>query len=400
MLETKVEEVYREGYETVTEDDPISEVIDKIKQVEPPALVVEDRNGDETGVLTRRWIKRSRLDPQETSVETLTRPIPSIQTTDEISEAARLMVESRIPLLSVFAGEALRGFISRDDVIRAAADNDWGQNLVSQVMTENPVRARSHDTIAHVLELFNTYGFSHAPVSENDELVGVLSIQDLIDIVYGERDRQEGRFGGTRDHGGAGERKGEKADLVHMSIKDAMSSPVIAARPDDTLEHAWKKMEEYDISSLVIMEDEHIAGIVTKRDLLEPIAQRGMEKRQMSVQFSVKSGIRMSEEEKAAMRREFESFVNRYRDVVGIGGLFVYLRMYGPVSKGDQLIQCRLQFRTANTQYYSSAEAWSAEEAYKLALDRLERQVVEHKETKLSEEQSRRHVENLLKGEL
>ena len=400
MPETKVEEVYQEGYETVTEDDPISEVIDKIKQVKPPALVVEDRNGDETGVLTRRWIKRSRLDPQETSVKTLTRPIPSIQTTEEISEAARLMVESRIPLLSVFAGEARRGLLSRDDVIQAAAQNDWGKNLISQVMTENPVRARPYDTIAHVLGLFNTYGFSHAPVSENGKLVGIVSIQDLFDIVYRERDRQEGGFGGTGGHGGKGERKGEKSDLVHMSIKDAMSSPVIAARPEDTLQHAWNKMHEHDISSLVVMEDERIVGIVTKRDLLEPIAQRGMEKRRMSVQFSVKPGIRMTDEEKAAMRREFVSFVGRYRDVVGIGGLFAYLRMYGPVSKSDQLIQCRLQFRTANTQYYSSAEAWSAEEAYKLALDRLERRIVEHKETKLSEEQSRRHVENLLKGEL
>ncbi len=400
MFETKVEEAYQEGYETVTEDEPIAKVIDRLKEIDPPVLVVEDRKGNYSGVLTRRWIKRSRLDPHETSVETLSRPIPSVQTTDDISEAARLMIESQIPVLAVFAGETRRGFISRDDVIRAAADNDWGQNVISQVMTENPVRARPHDTIAQVLEIFNTYGFSHAPVSENDRLVGIVSIQDIIDVVYRRRDRQRGDFAGDRGQGGMAERKGEKSDLVHMPIKSAMSSPVIAARPDDTLEHATRKMKEHDISSLVIMEDDHVVGIMTKRDLLEPVARQGMEARRMSVQFSVKPDIRMSEEEMAAMRREFDSFVGRYRDVVGIGGLFVYLKKHGPVSKGDQPIHCRLQFRTANTQYYSSAEAWSVEEAYRLALSRLERRVVEHKETKLSEEQSRRHIENLLKGEL
>ncbi|TFG14168.1 CBS domain-containing protein [Candidatus Thorarchaeota archaeon] len=395
----KVDSFCQKTYDTISDDKYLSDAIPKLREQEHQALIVEDQNGDYNGVITRRLANRTRQNKTQTKIKTLAARPPRIQSTEDVAEAARLIIESGSPVLIVYRGEKLVGFITRDAILENAAGDDWASTSVKQVMTENPVTARPNDSIAHVLELFRTYGFSHAPVTEDGKLEGIVSIQDLIDVVYRSRDRQKGRYGGAEDHGGQGERAGEKSDLVHMSISSVMSYPVYAAKPSDSIQEAENKMRENDISSLVVIEEDRPVGIITKRDLLEPIAQKAMEKKRISVQFSVKPGIRMSEEEKAAMRREFDSFVRRYKDVVGIGGLFAYFKQYGPVSKGNQLIQCRLQFRTAHTQYYSTAEAWSVEEAYKLALDRLEREVIEHKETKLDEEHSRRHIENLLKSE-
>ncbi len=394
-----VESVYQQTYDTISEDKYLSDAIPKLREQKQQALIIEDRNGDYNGVLTRRLMNRTRQNQTQTKVKTLTTRPPRIQSTEEVAEAARLMIESGSPVLVVYRGEKLAGFITRDAILEKAAGDDWAATTVRQVMTENPVTARPSDSIAQVLEIFRTYGFSHAPVTKDGKLEGIISIQDLVDVVYRSRDRQEGGYGGDEGHGGQGERAGEKSDLVHMTISSLMSYPVYAAKPDDSIKEAENRMRQNDISSLVVIEEDRPIGIITKRDLLEPIAQKAMEKKRIGVQFSVKPGIRMTDEEKAAMRREFDSFVRRYKDVVGIGGLFAYFKKYGPVSKGDQLIQCRLQFRTAHTQYYSTAEAWSVEEAYKLALDRLERNIIEHKDTKLDEEHSRRHIENLLKSE-
>jgi len=395
----KVESVYQKSYDTISEGKYLSDAIPRLREQKQQALIVEDKNGDYNGVLTRRLVNRTRQNQTQTKIKKLTSRPPRIQSTEEIAEAARLIIESGSPVLIVYRGEKLAGFITRDAILENAAGDDWASTSIKQVMTENPVTARPNDSIAQVLEIFRTYGFSHAPVTEDGKLEGIISIQDLIDVVYRSRDRQEGRYGGSKGHGGQGERAGEKSDLVHMSISSLMSYPVYAAKPSNSVQEAEKKMRENDISSLVIIEDERPVGIITKRDLLQPIAQRAMEKKRIGLQFSVKPGIRMTDDEKAAMRREFDSFVRRYKEVVGIGGLFAYFKRYGPVSKGDQLIQCRLQFRTAHTQYYSTAEAWSVEEAYHLALDRLEREVIEHKDTKLDEEHSRRHIENLFKAE-
>jgi hypothetical protein len=60
----------------------------------------------------------------------------------------------------------------------------------------------------------------------------------------------------------------------------------------------------------------------------------------------------------------------------------VYTHITGTNFKGDQLIHCRLQFRTRKGLFFSSGEGWNVEQTFRLALDRLEGQIV--KSTELS----------------
>ncbi|TFF91761.1 CBS domain-containing protein [Candidatus Thorarchaeota archaeon] len=391
----KIRDCYKEGICAIDSDEKISKVLDRLKNSDPPAMLVTKAKGDYEGVLSRRWLIGSGFDPNA-KVQKYSVSAPKLQETDAMTEAARLMIESQVPLLPVFAGTKLKGTITINDIISEASKQALSDTVVEAVMTDNPITIHTDDSISRILDLFRTYGISHAPVTEKGKLEGIVSIDDIIDVVYRTRERQEGGFGGQKGHGGHGERTGRKSDLREMKARAVMSTPVIDSRPSDSLEDAEKKMREQDVTSLVIIDDEMVVGILTKRDLLQPIARDAMEEKRMSVQFSAKPGIRMNDEEMEAMRRTFDSFARRYKDVVGIGGLFVYLRRYGAVSKGDQLIQCRMQFRTAHTQYYSSAEAWSVEEAYSLALERLERQIISHKDTKLDSEHRRKHLENQL----
>lgn len=393
----KIRDCFREEIHAIESDERISEVLDRLKKSDPPAMLVTDSNGNYGGVLSRRWIIGSTLNPNA-KVQKLVVQAPKVQMADSLSEAARLMIESQVPLLPVFAGEKLKGTIAIQDVISEASEEVLSDNKIEAVMTDNPITIRPNDSVSRILDLFNTYGISHAPVTELGKLEGIVSVDDIIDVVYRIRTRQQDGFGGRRGRGGHGERKGSKSDLSELTASAIMSAPVIVARVDDSLREAEEKMGEHDVTSLVIIKDGMVVGILTKRDLLQPIAQTAMEEKRISVQFSVKPGIRMSNDEMAAMRRTFDSFVRRYKDVVGIGGLFVYFRRYGAVSKGDQLIQCRMQFRTAHTQYYSCAEAWSVEEGYSLALERLERQIIAHKDTKLDNEYRRRHLEEQIES--
>jgi CBS domain-containing protein len=395
----KIESIYQRKYKSINGNDTLSSIIHEMKKPELPALIVEDEKGNYNGILTRRLLKKFHSTPTDVKVRKLCVKAPKVHEKDKLSEAARLMIESQIPLLPVYAGEQLRGYISIDDILKNESSKEWSNKKIDSVMTEDPLTARHNDSIARVLDLFNTYGISHMPVTENGKLRGIVSIHNIIDVIYGNRKRQDGGYGGRGGHGGYGERKGEKSNLLSIDTQSVMTTPVVVISPTDTLKQAEKLMREHSVSSLIVMENELVTGMLTKRDLLQPIAQASMEKRRMSIQFSVKPGIRMTDEEKIAMRREFDSFANRYRDVVGIGGLFVYIKRYGSVSKGDQLIQCRLQFRTSKAQYYSSAESWSVEEAYSLALDRLERKIIEHKDTKLSKEHAQRHIKRLLEEE-
>ena len=86
----------------------------------PPVLVVLDDDGKYKGVIARRWIIRSKLDPSVTKVKTLTRTAPTVTLHDSLGKVAELMIESEIRQLPVYSREKLLGFVTDEDVIHGA----------------------------------------------------------------------------------------------------------------------------------------------------------------------------------------------------------------------------------------------------------------------------------------
>jgi hypothetical protein len=92
--------------------------------------------------------------------------------------------------------------------------------------------------------------------------------------------------------------------------------------------------------------------------------------------------VNIDEVQRGFIMEDFESFTGRYGETLESGTLFVYMKTHGTNFKGDQLIHCRLQFRTRKGSFYSSGEGYDVEQTFRLALDRLEGQIV--KSTELS----------------
>jgi CBS domain-containing protein len=55
---------------------------------------------------------------------------------------------------------------------------------------------------------------------------------------------------------------------TRVLVRDIMNSPVISASPQDNIKDIATKMKEYGIGSIVIMENEKAAGIVTDWDIV------------------------------------------------------------------------------------------------------------------------------------
>ncbi|MEA1985778.1 MAG: CBS domain-containing protein [Euryarchaeota archaeon] len=58
-----------------------------------------------------------------------------------------------------------------------------------------------------------------------------------------------------------------------MSVSDIMSSPVYVIGPDEPVSHARNLMFRHKISTLVVVENEEMVGIVTKSDMSHRLAQ-------------------------------------------------------------------------------------------------------------------------------
>ena len=137
-------------------------------------------------------------------------------------------------------------------------------------------------------------------------------------------------------------------------------------------------MHDHDISCLAVVSNERLVGIVTKLDFLEPISQlEAAAERKISVQFGVK-GVEINPEQQGFMMEEFDSFSHRYQDAFQLGTLFVYMKSHRNTNlRGTPLIHCRLQFRTVRGTFFSASEGWGVEPTFRVALDRLERRLLQ-----------------------
>jgi CBS domain-containing protein len=363
-----VNDVFSKGFIEVQENDTISSVQSLFKEGLPPVLAVFDSNGSYKGVISQKSIKRSSLNASGTKVKTLTQSTPAVTLQDTLSKVARLMIESEIRQLPVYSENTLLGFVTDENVIHGAIMEQWGNTNVEEIMTKKPFVIEEDESLGAALSLLRSEGISHVPIVKDGKLVGMVSLSDIIDNIFQPRHVQ--RFG---------ERVGQKVSALSIPTKGIMVQPVVTVLPESKLRDAEEQMHKFNISSVVIIDKGRPVGILTKRDFLEPLAQMEKPVERLSVQFSVKD-VEIDEIQRGAVMDDFESFTHRYGETLEAGTLFVYMKTHGTNFKGDQLIHCRLQFRTNKGAFFSSGEGYEVEQTFKTALDRLEGQIVKSSE--------------------
>jgi CBS domain-containing protein len=295
---------------------------------------------------------------------------PEINLADSLSRIAKLMITSGIRQLPVFEKGKLQGFITDEAIIHASViTGEWGNNPIETIMTRAPHTMEATRSVGAVLSTMRECGVSHVPILDNGKLAGLISVQDILENLYWPQKRM-----GNKDIAG------EQIGTLAVAASGIMVTPVISVAKKTTLKDAEKKMHKYDISCLCIVENDHLIGIATKLDFLEPISQLETPERRLTVQFGVKD-IEISPEQQQYMMAEFDSLAHRFQDAFQLGSLFIYLKTHrGTNMRDTPMIHCRLQFRTTKGSFFASSEGWGVEPTYKVALDRLERRLLRSKE--------------------
>lgn len=294
---------------------------------------------------------------------------PPVTLEFSISKMAKLMIESQVRQLPVFEKNKLLGFVTDENIIHSAVSDDWGKTKIEAIMTRAPHTLEADRSVGAVLSVMREFGVSHVPIMDNGKLVGMISIQDILENIYWPQKRQT-----------TGDIVGEKIETLSVPAKGIMNRPVITVEPDADLKTAEKLMHTHDVSCLAVTSGDRLVGVVTKLDFLEPISQLETVQRTFSIQFGVKD-IEVTPEQQGFMIDEFDSFAHRYQDAFQLATLFVYMKSHGNTNlRGTPLIHCRLQFRTVKGTFISASEGWGVEPTFRVALDRLDRRLLRSKE--------------------
>jgi CBS domain-containing protein len=100
-----------------------------------------------------------------------------------LQEVAKRMAAREYGAALVMDGGQLVGIVTERDVLRAVARGIQEETRVGDCMTSDPETMDADESTQHAAVLMLHGGFRHLPITEGDEVIGMLSIRDLMRVV-------------------------------------------------------------------------------------------------------------------------------------------------------------------------------------------------------------------------
>ena len=140
-----------------------------------------------------------------------------------------------------------------------------GSQTVRDVMTAQVVAVRRDAGFKQMVDVLTEFKVSALPVIDRElHVLGVVSEADLLHKVeFAGQDAHVKLLEGTR-------RRSAKAKATGETAEDLMTSPAVTIGPDATIGEAARLMDAKRVKRLPVIENGHLVGIVSRRDLLRP----------------------------------------------------------------------------------------------------------------------------------
>jgi len=340
---------------------------------ENPKGIVITEDGEYAGVITQKQLVQSHVE-DNAKAGAMMRSAPKVERHDDVREVARVLVEGGAKIAPVFEGESLWGVVTGDAILEAVLEN-LDALAVEQIYTPEVITIEEDAHVGQAINLLRKHGISRIPVLDDDgDLSGMVTTHDIVDVVV--RDMNKA----TR-----GDRSGETDRILDLPVYDIMNSPVATTSLDGSVRDAVERMLDNDFAGLVVTpdhDDSLVAGIVTKTDVLRALTFT--EEDHMDVQIT---NIKLLDNtlSRDDIRAEIEEVASKYQDMQ-VQHAHVRFHEHKEKLRGTPLIQCQIRLRTNKGQAAGSGEGYGSDTAFNVALDKLQRNVLEMKGVRADEE--------------
>jgi len=247
--DTAVSAIMRKATHTINYDDDINEAWKIFSEFKIRRLPVM-KDGDVIGIITTRDLLKPYHSALVKAKDVMWTNVPVISNDSTIRDAINSIdKESGCVLIgnvSTYAQDVseavIQGIVTERDVLRAIARNIDLNSNVSEIMSKMTHTIDADAGINEVLENFLKYSIRRLPVTCEGDIVGILTIRDIIWPYH-----------------------------LHRMMAEHIMSPAVKASDGRSIKEVADIMFSENIGSILIVKDDDLAGIVTESDMLRVI---------------------------------------------------------------------------------------------------------------------------------
>lgn len=126
--------------------------------------------------------------------------------------------------------------------------------LVKDIMTRKVICASLKNKLSQVIEFFAKFKIQHLPVTHNDKIVGIISVNDIVSFIHNHLQKSENIT--------------QKYLNDTFSLEYLMTKNPATIGPDEPIENAVKLLEPGKFQSVLVAVDGEIKGIITNKDIV------------------------------------------------------------------------------------------------------------------------------------
>jgi CBS domain-containing protein len=137
----------------------------------------------------------SREDDMTAIRKQITRDVVTLNASDPMAEAARLMEDRRIGSVAVRDGRGIVGLVTERDLMRAVCvlGRDPGRPIREAMRAEIP-RVQPSTSESEAASVMRDHTTRHLLVEEGGDVVGVISMRDIIQLMIDEKEHLIGQL--------------------------------------------------------------------------------------------------------------------------------------------------------------------------------------------------------------
>jgi CBS domain-containing protein len=362
-----VNEILINDFPTIGPEDRVSDALSLMHESGFQEIPIVD-GGSYAGMISYGSILRKKSLSPDAKVKNVVRNLPTLTKETEITKIAELMVSNNCRQLAVLNGKKVIGIVSRRGLTTIAARMKALKDIKTWEIMTSPVESvNDNGMLDDALDIMRNLDIRTVPVVNSANIpVGIVGMKEVIENHWKSNSKGLGDF--------------QKSSKAHLTVESVCTRSVLTVDWESNLEEASAILNEKHISTLPVVDDGELVGILTEYDIVQLISAC----RERDALFVQISGLDDEDKDYApAMYADIESEIQKISKIHKPESLIIHVSRYNETGERKKY-SLSAKFFINGTTINSKEVGWDLVKANNDLIKKIGELVVNKKDSTVS----------------